>query len=164
MKQHPSFEPKPTLLGIVGFVAVFAMTITAPVWMQSEQFRTAPMSESSLEPIASFSDQTAVTSSIQETQGISILAHSGARPFEQFCASCHGMPGLERVAGLTASDLFDGVSDRPMTRDSILTTLRQGILEKGMLPMTAVLSEDQLEHLVSFLLDAQPQMAVVQKT
>ena len=66
----------------------------------------------------------------------------------QFCAACHGGPGLERVPGLAGSDLFDGVSEQPFTPELIRLILRQGILEKGNDSKEAVLSESQLEALV----------------
>ncbi len=80
----------------------------------------------------------------------------GAGHYTQFCAACHGSPGSERVPGLAGSDLFDGVSEQPYTPDSIRLVLRQGILEKGMIPMEAVLTEAQLEALVDYVLENQP--------
>lgn len=78
------------------------------------------------------------------------------KTYQLHCASCHGMPGEPRVAGLTGSDLFDGQSERPFTRESILQIIREGLLEKGMLPMTALLSESEIEAIADFLLERQP--------
>lgn len=165
MKQQlPSFELIPSLWGIIGFFVVFTMTVTVPWWMQPQQTEMPRASSVVLEDSNAFSRSTLAEPNEEPEQAFSVADHSGAQPYQLFCASCHGMPGRQRVAGLTGSDLFDGISERPMTREWILTTLEQGILEKGMLPMNAVLSEDQMEHLVSFLLEFQPEAVVAQNT
>ena len=150
----------PSVWGIAGILLVFALQVTAPMWLVWDRVEASgPSEEVALVMVTSGVDVAdfAVATEHTVASKSEVSVHSGYQPFEQFCASCHGLPGVDRVAGLTGSDLFDGISERPMTKESLLVTLRQGILEKGMLPMGAVLSDEQLENLVALLLEHQPE-------
>jgi len=92
---------------------------------------------------------------IAVVQVAQVASAKGEPHYQQFCASCHGLPGAKPIPGQTGSDLFDGVSTIPFTRDAIASTIKMGILDKGMLPMSAVLSETQVEELALYLLENQ---------
>ncbi len=159
--QPPSVSNHQTqsAMGLLGSLLVFACVVSAPAWLRSQEDATVVL-RARQQAIAG--DARTISPDITAAEKVADVAtaegdmgHPGASHYQQFCASCHGQPGAERVPGLVGSDLFDGVSERPFTRDGILLTLQQGILEKGMLPMQALLSQSQMEELVGYLIDNQ---------
>ncbi|MEQ9822869.1 MAG: cytochrome c [Puniceicoccaceae bacterium] len=142
-----------SLIGIWGSILVFTLVVTSVRWLNPEQsalVRTAPAMTVAGGTVPELPPAS------QEFTEVSSANPMVRKTYQLHCASCHGMPGEPRVAGLTGSDLFDGQSERPFTRESILQILREGLLEKGMLPMTALLSESEIEAIADFLLEQQP--------
>lgn len=144
----------------MGSMVVFALVVGSASWLK-------PMENHPRASVWSADLAASEVGGVGESESVTFVeevaamanhseAHPGEPYFLQFCASCHGMVGTARVPGMVGSDLFDGISERQMTRESMTQILKEGILEQGMLPMAAVLSEAQLSQVVDYLVAHQP--------
>jgi mono/diheme cytochrome c family protein len=140
--QHePRQDSGQTALGLVGTLFVFAAVVGSAHWLAPERVEPQWASGGYQAPVA--------------TAGPTDMGF-GRQQYQMFCGSCHGMPGEARHAGLSGSDLFDGVSEQPMTRDYVRYTMEVGFLGRGMLPMLAALEPAQVEAILDYVMDAQP--------
>lgn len=143
-----------SFFGISGSIVLFAAII---VYARMPTFSRNSVQVESLTQdigIVEKSDSAVVAMiPLQATESNQEIILQGGSHYQIYCASCHGLPGQERTALLIGSDLFDAESTHGSDAASVRKVIEEGVITEGMVPWKAVLNMDQIESIVSYLLE-----------
>jgi cytochrome c5 len=147
--EKPSFSHSVyTFVGISGFIILFAIIVAHnPVTTLPE--RSGKIHKT---PV-----QSVMTATGRDSSGVNpdidpAILNQGKSLYQTFCAACHGMPGVQRSPLLAGSDVFDDVSVYGTDAGTIKRLIEDGIIEVGMVPWKSVLTGDQVDSIVAYIL------------
>lgn len=75
------------------------------------------------------------------------MAEAGAAIFAGKCASCHGDKGQ----GLIGPNLTDKSWIHGASAENLLTTIKKGVLEKGMPPWDGILKTEEIHQVIAYV-------------
>lgn len=120
-------------------------------FLLSKNDRATLESAQPVAPKAPESDSDA-SATVEETN----ITADGKAIVKKNCIVCHG-PELKGIANL-GSDLTDDVWLQGGTKEALINTVTNGILEKGMVPWKGTLTDSEIEAAVDYIISQNPSL------